>query len=363
MDWVTLVINIATSLVGGSIGGTLISYLLDRRRINAQRRAGKTKLCAQLCHDLKRIKESLNIEQLSLDMRIVDQLLGDLNREQVEHIYAKIDEMRNNVQFIRQRIEQLRSQNEKILLDTHLLEAEFELRRDLVQLYEIFATPLTGHNVGIFKNPAIPSTRGKCGRWGIASPEWYYNELKQYGARFINPFGTYDMWKKYKVIINPYGEYYFVKNDKELTNFINTIKTFIENGGIWVHTGGYPFYAAFIWKRKKEESGTTFIAEELGIIVEQVGSVDVATVIPEGVRYLGRMNWRCEDGARSVRNADTVYAMAKYKESNVNVLASKIIGNGLFLHYGGLHNKFSKEVNKVEKIMCQLLKNILLVTQ
>jgi hypothetical protein len=359
MDWVTLLINVAASLLGGSVSGTLISYYLDRRRIGIQKRTNKAKLSAQICYNFKNIKQLFNIGQLSLDIQLIDQLLDDFTPEQVEDIYAKIDKLKKNFEHVRQQFEQCHAQNMEIA------DSESSLRSYLLELYEVFAPPLTGQQIGIFKNPIIPRGKGRCGHWGLATPEEYYQELRKYNARYINPFDKPGVWGKYKIVINPYGEYYFVRKDIKIEQFAGIVKRFIENGGIWVHAGGYPFYKAVIEGQKEPETTHSLIAEELKLEIEGTDGRTVTTEEkPEGVRYLGRVNWRCESGIRSLQNADNVYATAKSNKGDMNVLASKIIGNGLFLHYGGMHSKIKiEEVSTAIKTLCRLIKSISLETR
>jgi len=358
MDWETWLLNVVSSLVGGSIGGTLLLYCLDKRKVAKQQKANKTKVAAQICHQFKKIKHFSDIVQLSLESDLIDQLLNDLPLEQAEEIYAAINRISQNVELVRRQAEQLLAKGQNIIIDTRLIDIQLALRSDLLQLYEFFAPSHADHPIGIFKNSVIPFAKGRCGRWGIATPEEYYEKLKNYGVSYVNPFKGHSVWKKYKMIINPYGEYYFVKDEKEMTRVPDIIKEFLSTGGIWIHAGGYPFYAAFFWKKKREQSDTIFIAEEIGLEIAQTGQMSVGTIIPDGVGYLGRINWRCENGVRSLVNADRVFAAANVNEKQMNVLATKVVGKGLFVHYGGLHPINTKESEKITNMLCQLIKSI-----
>lgn len=50
---------------------------------------------------------------------------------------------------------------------------------------------------------------------------------------------------KYTIIINPFGEIHLDENNRTLNTLYNNILNFIKEGGIYVCTGGIPFY--YIW--------------------------------------------------------------------------------------------------------------------
>jgi len=341
MDWTNLVISIVTSLIGVSIGGTLLSYYLAKKEINKQKEIIKTKSATQIIHNFK------NIAQLSSNMQSIEQLIEPLSKsltvEEAGRVLAKINELKGILIGFAQQVE-----------------TEADIHRCLLELYETFAPHSVSQRIGIFRNVIISTKIGCCGQWGVATPEEYREELEKYGARYIDPFQGHDVLKSCKIIINPYGEYYFVRDERALERFAEMIKMFFETGCIWIHVGGYPFYTAFIKKQRKFVPTGSTVAEEIGLEIQSAyHGGEIIPSMPEGVRYLVHGSWRCVGGVRSLRNVDLVYATARSEKDNMNVLATKRIGRGLFIHYGGMHPVKQKEVISS---LCRLIKRIALET-
>ena len=57
--------------------------------------------------------------------------------------------------------------------------------------------------------------------------------------------------EEFAVVLNPFGEEYPEIDKKSKTAF-NVIKNFVEDGGIYVNTGGFPFFYAWDVKEGKE---------------------------------------------------------------------------------------------------------------
>jgi hypothetical protein len=69
----------------------------------------------------------------------------------------------------------------------------------------------------------------------------------------------------YRVIINPFGEYYPEK-DEGTESTLRAIIEFIESGGVFVCTGGWPFYYA--WTPSGESSSSKRLRKNFGVDVE-----------------------------------------------------------------------------------------------
>ena len=76
------------------------------------------------------------------------------------------------------------------------------------------------------------------------------NELEKYKNNNKDKFKiskicATQLSSKYTIIINPYHEIHFDKNRQTLDTFYNIILNYLKEGGIYVCTGGIPFY--YVW--------------------------------------------------------------------------------------------------------------------
>ena len=55
-----------------------------------------------------------------------------------------------------------------------------------------------------------------------------------------------------RVIVNPYGEWLPVDSTASMNELVDAIGRFVREGGHWIETGGYPFYAALVPQRYLE---------------------------------------------------------------------------------------------------------------
>ncbi|MCX9086309.1 MAG: hypothetical protein OIN90_01930 [Candidatus Methanoperedens sp.] len=228
----------------------------------------------------------------------------------------------------------------------------------MLEAYEIFAPENSGRSIAIIKGENIPLEGGKtCGNHGIASPEFFYDELKKYGAHYIDPYDVLDLNKinKFKIIINPYGEDYFLADRNEIRDepTLDTIKKFLELGGIWVHTGGYPFYRAVFLKTGELTSTAQVVSENFGLIIRERSG---GNIIPSatGIYLIGDKPWKCK-GSRNLENSTEVYAVVETEKGKLNILSSINIGKGKFIHYGGIHAIY-EESRFAAKAVCKLIK-------
>lgn len=91
----------------------------------------------------------------------------------------------------------------------------------------------------------VQDSRCICG-WTVASCDtWWYNGLIQKGfnVEFVDAAVLSDVnsMKKYKAILNPYGEWYLDYGPDQYTTLDN-IREYVKQGGYWFEYGGFPFY-------------------------------------------------------------------------------------------------------------------------
>jgi len=79
-----------------------------------------------------------------------------------------------------------------------------------------------------------------------------------------NPICIKQLSNKYAIIINPFGEIHLDENRRTLYTLYNKIFKFIQEGGVYVCTGGIPFY--YVWH---EILGDKFDTTPLVIDVDQ----------------------------------------------------------------------------------------------
>lgn len=357
-----LLLQLILSLIGGGLGGAFVSYYLDktkRRQAKEEEKIGmKNGTFTEIRSNLDKIETAIEKNEKLQDVffnNSLDKLGEHLSLEELKKINSTYEEIRK----FNECIQVLKTNfNESSAIE---LKKEIPtLRSKLIDAYEIFAPDDINRYMAIIKGENIPIEGGGiCGHYGIATPEIFLNELNKYGARYIDPIDVLDLKKidKFKIIINPYGEDYFLTSWKDYKQPIDTIKKFVDNGGIWVHIGGYPFWKAINLKDGKARPIESLAAEHFGLKIKE-GPGGKITTTSRGKYIIGDMTWNCIF-SRSLENSDEVYAVASTGGGEMNILSSLNIGKGKFIHYGGKHLDESEFVAKT--IICKFIKYLAIV--
>ena len=88
-------------------------------------------------------------------------------------------------------------------------------------------------------------------------------------------------------IVNPYGEWLPVASTAGMGELVDSLGRFVREGGHWVETGGYPFYAALVPRRYLEyEAAYPPVFADFVHLAGSAGSLAVFRVQP---RSLGAM--------------------------------------------------------------------------
>ncbi len=160
----------------------------------------------------------------------------------------------------------------------------------------------------------------------------------------------------YLAIINPPGEFYIVKDKSDVVPMLSRIRRYVERGGSWWATGGYPFYyAAWMggmeggvngWEH--EAIGVKGLAA-LGLSLNRVPESDPAPlkITPLGTNILG-VKWAKfthNEHADADRAPDwkTAGAVLVQVENRPYVTVNRI-GKGLMWHICGTTNSASVTV-------------------
>lgn len=122
------------------------------------------------------------------------------------------------------------------------------------------------------------------------SSEKTVDESEKYAVSEIN---AKDINNEYSVILNPFGETYPEYSLKDKSVY-KTIKSYIENGGVFVNTAGFPFFYA--WDVKKKTENKQPISEEKVIMpttfeIREGGTIS-ATNLKELLKFTGTLFYR-----------------------------------------------------------------------
>lgn len=356
METITL-LQLIVFLIGGGASGALISYYLNKHAKEEEKKGIKKGIFVEIRGNLNKIENAIEKKEKLKDeffkkSNKLSEFLSDKELEKVNSSYDKIEKFNELIQVLKTNF------NDSFV--NELKKDIPSLGQSLLDIYEIFVPDDIDTNIGIIKGENIPIGGGFiCGHHGIAPPEFFFKKLNKYGAQYINPIDVLDINKlnKFKIIINPYGEYYFLADRKDqkqnLIMMVDIIKKFIEKDGIWVHAGGYPFHNAVFLKTGETIETGGIASRNLGLIIE--GGDGSGTITTTNKIYLIEyMTWRCEH-SRNLQNCHEVYAIVETKKGKSNIFASFNIGKGKFIHYGGMHS-VPEEAENAAEIICKLIK-------
>lgn len=83
----------------------------------------------------------------------------------------------------------------------------------------------------------------------------------------IDDINSEDISEKYAIVISPFGEMYPEIDVKQKLAFLN-IKDFIEKGGVYVNTGGFPFFYA--WDVSLTENNKKVLCDKILMMPNQI---------------------------------------------------------------------------------------------
>jgi len=93
------------------------------------------------------------------------------------------------------------------------------------------------------------SNKKKCEETDFTDKEWK-EKLEEISINNHKKFKVFDIclkqnFLKYAIIINPFGEIHLDENIRTLSTLYNRVLKYIQEGGIFICTGGIPFY--YVW--------------------------------------------------------------------------------------------------------------------
>lgn len=358
-------LQLIMSLIGGGVSGALVSYYLDKikRKQAEEEKKNNEKIdirhafFAEIWGNLINLENAIEERRLLHDIYYKTSLKDFHHRLSYEEInmvkstYSEIEEFNESIRVLKTNFSESSANELRKEIPT--------LRSELIDTFERFAPDDLEGNISIIKGENIPLEGGQiCGHHGIAPPEFFFKELNKYGARYITPFDVLDYNKieKFKIIINPYGEDHFFIDEKDLIQrrMVDTIKRFIQSGGIWIHAGGYPFHQGINLKTGRSTSTGGTISQILDLIIKSGGRGTITTANTKGEYIIGNMDWQCID-SRILQNSQEVYSLVKSEKGELNIFSSINIGKGKFIHYGGMHVT-PEEGEFAAKAVCKLIK-------
>ncbi len=114
----------------------------------------------------------------------------------------------------------------------------------------------------------------KCTKFpfSINNPDFWETELKYLSSKAsiefeISSINAVDINEQFAIILNPFGEEYPEINLRDKSIFF-LIKDYVENGGVYINTGGFPFFYA--WDVKAEKDNETPICDKKIIFPEKL---------------------------------------------------------------------------------------------
>jgi HEPN domain-containing protein len=99
----------------------------------------------------------------------------------------------------------------------------------------------------------------------------------------IEDINSEDISEKYAMIVNPFGEVYPEINVKQNLAFYN-IKNYVENGGVYVNTGGFPFFYA--WDVTVKENNRIAFSEKRLMVPNEIKFDGVNITVENYKEYL-----------------------------------------------------------------------------
>jgi len=99
----------------------------------------------------------------------------------------------------------------------------------------------------------------------------------------IEDINSEDISERYGIIINPFGEMFPEINVKQNLAF-NNIRSYIENGGVYVNTGGFPFFYA--WDVTLKENNKIAICEKRLLVPDEIKFDGINVTIQNYKEYL-----------------------------------------------------------------------------
>lgn len=225
--------------------------------------------------------------------------------------------------------------NERVLAGEDIVDLGIEKA-----MLSVYAQPFlsNGIRVGIIYSPKFRHhSDGVYGHWGIASPAFFRKQLKNFSCCDISPY-NYESILECDIVINPYGEAWVLKNCEENTilKALNTLEEFLVKGGIWIHTGGFPFHFVCDPSGRVRVKVGGEIRKRLGLSFIAVPSdVESPELTKEAKLILGDVDLSPGAGYRVCTNADRVWI----KVASGAVVGFKKIGEGGIFFQGGLFYK------------------------
>ncbi|MEM3365662.1 MAG: hypothetical protein QXM93_04510, partial [Candidatus Methanomethyliaceae archaeon] len=206
------------------------------------------------------------------------------------------------------------------------------LKKLLLDVYSDLKNPT---RIGIiYSSRYQQATEGECGHWGIATPQFFREHFKNYAWLYITP-SAFARIRECDIVINPYGEAWVLEDisDRSILESCNILQEFWKQGGIWVHTGGYPFhFACDPSGRKQKLLGPR--KRQLGLSFESVSSSseELPNVSEEVTLLIGEVGFTSVAGYRVCSDANEVWV----RVGNKALVGFKKIGNGGLLFQGAL---------------------------
>lgn len=133
-----------------------------------------------------------------------------------------------------------------------------EVLHDLLGKIEIRTRWRPKLRIGILNGFVTGSAETKCTKYPFTNndPDFWKNKVKKLnsssGNRFeIKEINASEINEDFAMVLNPFGEEY-PEIDLKNKPIFHLIKNYIEDGGVLIHTGGFPFFYAWDVKEGKE---------------------------------------------------------------------------------------------------------------
>ncbi len=330
--------------------GACVNYLLERLKKKQQSKEERQEYTEGLFREM--------LENFSdLDMFDNRTILKPLHTEVCKNWLKKytisLGDIWRSVEEYNKKIEELEHQKDnKESINNKI----FEIRTAIYKVYAHIKEKKLHFRIGVIND------RRALSKWGVMPPGYYLERLKKCNIEVhyisIKQLFSQQLWK-FDCVINPYGEFFYTLNTRDIqgdtpckSKVVKILKNFIEKGGIWVHTGGFPFHDVYNIKTGNSLPIELTTCLDLEIKRGKQGKVIISD---KGLSVIGHETFSFERAYRTLSNATEVLAEIDSNGERMGaILGYKKIGKGIFVHYGGMH-KLTDSLNERKKVAEKLI--------
>jgi len=331
MTALLMVLSGIISLIVGIVVGLSLDKIRKRVKMREDRKTILEAFLCELVSNYRKLRESQPVELRATEKALEQGILTAVEKKSVRSL-RKL----------------LTSYNEKLAQGNKI--NTLDLQREVLNMYSQPFLP-NGISVGIIRCPSFKRpTRGGCGHWGIAPPNFYMEKLRNFSCRYISHL--YENISQYQIVINPYGEALPLKDSERSTvvEYISLIKKFLLEGGVWVHAGGYPFWAVYDVSEKQQEDLFEYAKEQFALAFKGHGGPLDIQLTEEAESILGNFNLYA-NSFRVCTNPELVWGKVKEEA----VLGFKRVGKGGIVFYGAMHSKLQAQEQEAGQLLIRVI--------